>query len=283
MRERIVKIGNPKPLVGVLCEPERPVDSHIAVILLNSGVMHRIGSCRMSVKIARAISEQVGLTSVRFDSSGIGDSDARRSTGADFGQMAVAEVREVMDYLQESRGINSFILYGLCSGAFTSCQVGLVDDRVIGIAQIDGHTYATLKGQILYYLPRLLSLARWGRGLRRLLRLSNNEAVVDSGSETDDPNFEVPEFADIPERKVVAGWMSGLVAKNIHMYSIYTGREPTYFYPNQFRDCFPEVDFGELLSLEYLPDASHIISQPSSQKQVINGIVGWLARLLSER
>ena len=82
MRERVITIGQPKPLFGILCEPENYANKKIAVILLNSGVMHRVGSSRISVKIAREISEKNGLASLRFDFSGVGDSPPRRSVGS---------------------------------------------------------------------------------------------------------------------------------------------------------------------------------------------------------
>ena len=82
MREQVVMVGDELPLVGVLSEPE--VDNNptprVAVILLNSGVIHRVGSCRLSVTLARSLCEKAGLTTFRFDFSGIGDSDARRGT-----------------------------------------------------------------------------------------------------------------------------------------------------------------------------------------------------------
>jgi hypothetical protein len=283
MRERVVKIGRPKPLFGIFCEPDELVSDRVAVILLNSGVMHRVGSCRLSVKLSRAVCERAGLMSLRFDFSGIGDSEPRRVGGPDFGDREVAEVREVMDYLQETKGVDSFILYGLCSGAFISCQVGLVDDRVIGMAQIDSYCYPTIKSHILYYLPRVISVDRWANKVRRLFMPSKLRGQEGMSYGADDPNFEVPVFAEFPDRAVVAGWFAEIAKKNISLYGIYTGREPSYFYLNQFKDIFPEADFGDRLSLDYMPGASHIISQAAYQKDVVDGVVGWASRVISTR
>ena len=108
MRERAIRVGRPIPLVGVICEPVM-VDSHRpGVLIFNSGVMHHIGSCRLSVKLARSFADN-GIVSFRFDFSGIGDSGTRRGV-APFCESAPIEATEVMNYLEEKRGIKKFIL-----------------------------------------------------------------------------------------------------------------------------------------------------------------------------
>ena len=44
-----------------------------------------------------------------------------------------------------------------------------MDERVKGIAQIDGYSYATVKSYIKYYLPRITSAERWKAKLGRML------------------------------------------------------------------------------------------------------------------
>ena len=104
MRERAVRIGKPVPLVGVITEPEQMDPGRPAVIIFNSGVMHHVGACRLSVKLARAFSS-IGSVVIRFDFSGIGDSESRRGA-ASFEESAPKEAGEVMDYLEKKRGIN---------------------------------------------------------------------------------------------------------------------------------------------------------------------------------
>ena len=97
MRERVVRFGAGNGLVGILTEPE-PIRSHPdrpAIIFLNSGILHRVGSCRMHVRLAWALAE-AGYPSLRFDLSGIGDSDTRKDALA-FEQSAPLEIREAMD------------------------------------------------------------------------------------------------------------------------------------------------------------------------------------------
>lgn len=283
MRERVVRVGQHKPLCGVISEPDQAGDGNQepAVILLNSGIMHRVGSCRVSVKIARAITEQLGLSCLRFDLSGIGDSEPRRPEGLDTEQMAVQQVREAMDFLEQTRGIRSFILYGLCSGAFTSCRVGVEDSRVKAIVQIDGYCYPTWRSYAHYYIPRILSVQRWCSKLRYMLgRVCGEQVDVMGAGMRSDSNFEVPDASSTPEKAVVAAWMSALAEREVFLHCIFTGRED-YLYPNQFRDCFRGVDFSSRLSVQYLPESSHILSQSVYQQQVSSGIVAWISGLIA--
>ena len=84
MREKAVRFGKTKSLVGVVTEASNGAgrDGGPAVIMLNSGILHHVGACRLHVKLARALAP-VGYTVMRFDHSGIGDSDARRETLAE--------------------------------------------------------------------------------------------------------------------------------------------------------------------------------------------------------
>lgn len=282
IRESIVEIGVPVPLVGVLTEAGMPGDA--ALILLNSGIMHRVGSCRLSVRLARAVTQVTGVTCLRFDFSGIGDSRARRSGGVDFDQSAVEEVIEVMDFLQHSRGIKQFILYGLCSGAQIACNVAEQDARVFAVAQLDGFCYPTPKAHLKYYWQRLWSLSGWKKRLQRWLGIHSKDTdenlSVLTGAKSD---FEVPGFAQDPGKDHIARQLTALMQRGVQLHCVFTGREPYYIYHHQFRDCFNTVPFGNNLSLEYFPDASHIFTEPLYQARMIDGIVSWLEDLLPAR
>ena len=41
-------------------------------------------------------------------------------------------------------------------------------------------------------------------------------------------------------------------------------------------DMYPNVDFGARLTIDYLPHASHVLKEPSTQHQVISSILNWL-------
>lgn len=278
MRERVVLIGQPQPLVGIICEPEHPVNPKLGVILLNSGVIHRVGSCRLSVTLARNICEQAGLLCLRFDFSGIGDSEARRGT-LTAAEVAAGEVREAMDFLARDHQITHFILYGLCSGAYASYRTALQDPRVVGIAQIDGYCYLSWQSYLHHYLPRLFNLTGWRKRLNRWLGRGQLQGAAVSGIET--RFFEVPNFGDFPPREEVTAGFAQLNQRGLQLFNVFC-RSEHYNYANQFRDCFRQVPFGANLSLLYLPNASHILAEPDDQQRVVAGITTWVKGLAAK-
>lgn len=277
VRESILEIGSPAPLIGILTEAENSRRRDTALILLNSGIMHRVGSCRLSVRIARSVAVEAGLPCVRFDFSGLGDSASRRTGGVAFDQAALREVVEVMDHLKQTRGINKFILYGLCSGARIACSAAELDDRIVALVQVDGVCYPTMRSHASYYISRLCSWAGWRARAARWLKLGesteNTSGLVLTGEKK---HFEVPEFAGDPSRDKVAEQLRVLMEKDIRLHCVFTGRGPAYRYRSQYNDCFSDVDFGNNLSVDYYPNASHIFTEPLYQQQMVTGILAWL-------
>lgn len=275
MRERVISIGQANPLVGILSQPEAAALSNpaVAVILLNSGVIHRVGSCRLSVTLARAIVETAGIATLRFDFSGIGDSEARRNT-LTAAEAAVDEVLEAMDYLAREKNIKQFILYGLCSGAYASYRTALRDPRIIGIAQLDGYCYMSWQSYLHHYVPRLLSVSRVLSAFMRVFGLKKVRRGADaSGVEL--RFFEVPNFGDFPPRAEVTSGLQQLAGRGLKLFSVFC-RSEHYNYKNQFRDCFSSVKFGDNHQLVYLTQASHILAEPEDQKLVVAGIAKWV-------
>src|SRR5260370_40275597 len=75
MKEEAVLFGEKKSLVGVVTDPPTTTGNHLRppVILLNPGIVHRVGPGRIYVKIALAL-VAAGFVVLRFDFSVIGGS-----------------------------------------------------------------------------------------------------------------------------------------------------------------------------------------------------------------
>ena len=146
MREEAVLFGNGGSLVGVITEPETSENRSdgVAVILLNSGVLHHVGPGAIYVKIARLMSN-LGFTSLRFDFSGVGDSGVRVD-GVPFGKSSILEAQEAMDYLETTRGVREFILMGICSGAVASFETADADARVVGAVLMNPRSFGEKSG-----------------------------------------------------------------------------------------------------------------------------------------
>jgi pimeloyl-ACP methyl ester carboxylesterase len=132
MKEEAILFGKSRSLVGILTDP--PINNgnslSPAVILLNPGIVHRVGPGRVYVKVARALAA-IGFVVLRFDFSGIGDSGVRRDH-LPFEKSAVQEAQDAIDWLSAARGIQHFILLGGCSGARIALETACSDPRVVG-------------------------------------------------------------------------------------------------------------------------------------------------------
>jgi pimeloyl-ACP methyl ester carboxylesterase len=276
MKERVLRVGKPTPLAGVTTEPATIDPARPAVIILNSGVMHHVGSCRLSVKLARSIAAD-GTLAVRFDYSGIGDSESRRGTPS-FEEVSVTECAEVMDHLQRTRGIERFILYGLCSGADAAYNTALRDPRVVGVSQFDPYCYVTPKFYLRYYLPIVTDLRRWKSFLGRKM------AALTKGGEApaaahDRELLEITTNVRVfPPRESVAAGLRTLVGRGVRLQVNFPAG-PLYNYRAQFRDSFPEVPFDDAIEVNYYARANHIVTQPDEQAVVVRDITQWITRV----
>jgi pimeloyl-ACP methyl ester carboxylesterase len=174
MREQAVLFGRTKSLVGIVTEPNPDLrNCHLpAIVLLNAGLLHRIGPNRLYVKIARQMAS-AGFIVLRFDFSGIGDSRAR-DDDLPFDRSTICETLEAMSYLSSARDIERFILIGVCSGANVAFKAARCESRVVGTIGINGSYYdsITLEGlnqhikssiQGRYYSKHLLDFRSWWR------------------------------------------------------------------------------------------------------------------------
>lgn len=278
-REKAVRFGTTASLVGVLTEavPGTPDADRPAVLFLNSGILHRVGSCRMHVRLARALSAE-GFHCLRFDYSGIGDSDQRRDS-LSFEESAVVETREAMDYLAKAKGTKRFVLMGLCSGADMAHETALADERVAGLVMLDAWAYKTLGYKLRRYGPKLMDLGAWKNSLGIRWRqfrgtYVNRRAGVPGSAGVE---HEVPKYVRVfPPQERIAKDMERFVSRGMRMYYLWTGGLEEYNHCGQHRATFRSVRFGSLLREEHLRDADHILTGLPHQEYVVKNVVSWL-------
>lgn len=276
MIERVVKFGSVASLTGVLTEPspERALADVPPVLLINSGILHKVGSCRLYVKLARALAE-AGVASLRFDLSGLGDSDVRKDA-LSFEESAVAETQEAMDYLTRLRGWTAFQLAGLCSGADVAHMTAVVDARVVGMGSIDARTHITPAYWWHNYRPKLLKPKYWANWVR--VRIGGNKPTSWAGG-PDDPTFEVPTYVRvIPPRDELAAELRTIAARRVNMLYVFTDGLDFYNHAGQHRRAFRDVPFGSCMTECHLQGADHIITDPALQRRAIELHVQWALR-----
>jgi len=273
--EHAVTLPAPASLVGVFTEAEESERSGPAVIFLNAGLLHRVGPNRVYVRMARELVRR-GVSSLRFDLSGVGDSPPR-TDGLPLRAAALRDVSDAMAFLEATRAVSSFILIGICSGADLAFRVALADERVVGVGLIDGFVYRTARSYLYdsaSRVSRVIFPGWWrelvgsdGRLRRGLPFLSGKAAGTATGGGG----------RDIPSRDEADAGLRELARRGVNLLIVHSeGRG--YSYPQQFADVFPFVP-TDRVELDYLQGADHSFTLVANQDRLVRAAVDWTARL----
>jgi len=270
MNERPVRFGPGNGLIGVLTVPTEPVDGRPGVILLNAGLLYRVGPNRLYVEAARRLAG-MGYPCLRFDMSGVGDSELQEG-GLLYIERSTQDTVMAMDYLQATVGTERFVLMGLCTGAFSAFRAALVDDRVSGCILLDGYAYPTVRSRLRHYLPRVLEFKRWTGYLGRRLGLATSR-----GRGSDNPDDMIVFENEVVPRDRFGRELATLLGRGTDLFMVYTGLGPLAFnYERQIHDAFPDLDLDRRASIRYYANADHTFTLPGNRLRLIADVADWL-------
>jgi pimeloyl-ACP methyl ester carboxylesterase len=156
-QERPVQFGTGGNLFGIVCMPvssQNASASRHAVLFVNHGANHRIGWARMHVMLARRFSAQ-GLSSMRMDISGVGDSPARPGYLENqlYARHSQQDVSAAVDWLTAA-GHDRITVIGHCSGAHLGFYAVLRDRRIAGLVMLNLQRFFWMRGESLEVATR---------------------------------------------------------------------------------------------------------------------------------
>jgi pimeloyl-ACP methyl ester carboxylesterase len=304
IRELPVQFGPDGQLVGVLATPSdapsvqnagtaeptgtAPGRTPPTVILLNAGVIHRVGPHRLHVLLARGLAA-LGISSFRMDLSGIGDSRAVPGSMS-FRQSSVADARVAMDHLAAETGASQFILFGLCSGADNALATARVDDRVVGLVLVDPPVYSSPRSRLrelrdqVRRLGGVGAVAGWGAGVvgRRVragiarLRRAAPEPAADADP-GEGPGGEDQGGRGFPPRDEYRRQLEALLDRGVGIFSIYSGAlGDRYNHEDQLFELFPSL--RGRVDRAYFPTANHVFTERAAQAELRARVIEWVAR-----
>ncbi|MCH9693206.1 MAG: alpha/beta hydrolase [Gammaproteobacteria bacterium] len=272
MRETALNIGRETQLLGILTEPDAAdLKPHSPVILLlNSGLLGRIGPFRLHVTLARRFAE-MGFRTLRLDLSGIGDSgrhrDARNRSSQHLG-----DITTCVEYLQANYDVSRFLVMGICTGADYAHKAIVDDERIVGAVCIDGYAYPTARYLISLYWGKLFRPSSW----KTLLRLTLEKLKLRSARNKTDSNNDLLKYHwKLPPKAQTEADFQKIITKDARMLCIFTAGWP-YSYERQLADAFPAVDFGKNISLAFLENATHTFKIYEDRRNLIRTVVAWL-------
>jgi pimeloyl-ACP methyl ester carboxylesterase len=279
IREQAVLLGPRKSLVGIISAAPNPLSDAPMVVILNAGIIHRVGANRMHVPLARALAA-AGFAALRFDLSGIGDSEPRVDALSPL-EGSLADIREVIDSLESTRQVRRYVLVGLCSGADHAILYSGRDKRVVGVALLDPSVPRTRGYYQRYYFRRLLSTRSWLnllRGRNPVWRRLRSRAAPPQ-EEGGDQGTTAPSLQSAEVKAFLQNAYQGALANDNQVLALFTeGREDIHNYREQLVDAFPTLKWGTQLELDYFYDCDHTFTTEVCQKRLIEVVVNWVRK-----
>jgi hypothetical protein len=285
VNERPVRFGPTKSLSGILTEPAAGAGDRPAVLLLNAGLLHRVGPNRLYVTLARRLAA-LGLPTLRFDYSGLGESEPRRDD-LSLEESLLTEGIEAMSFLEAAGVAETFVPMGLCAGAEQSQRLAHADARVVGAVLIDGYAYRT-RG---YYLREIARHVRSARSWRRLLTSPGALPKALAPRQPTAPGPAQPDPAGVgfvrefQPRQACLEQLQAILARKVELYLLFTGggMMELYNHPGQFAATFPSLRGHARVRLDFMPLADHTFTLRREQDAVVEAIESWAReKLLAE-
>jgi pimeloyl-ACP methyl ester carboxylesterase len=266
-------------LVGILTLPP---DSHRAkdlpaVVLLNSGIVHRVGPNRIYVKIARHLAAH-GFPVLRFDFSGIGDSRVRKAS-LPFDKCSMIETQDAMDQLSESGIAKQFLLMGICSGATASLFTAQNDTRVAGVALINRDTssdeetdHVKQRSIAHYYLTNAIFNPRSWRNL--ITFKSDYRGLLKNVAGRIANRFRGPAVRPKEANPSIEGWKS-LADRGSHVLLVCSEHDYSYYSLQLSESAISELRLQDTFKIEVIWGANHTFDLLQHQQQLLDTLYRW--------
>lgn len=286
VRDEVLTFGPDGRLVGIVSHPSgrHPVARRATMspgtldpglIILNAGVLHRIGPHRLHVVLARRLAG-AGIAGLRLDLGGIGDSTASPDA-ANFRESAVADTRMAMAGMTQLFGIPRFVIFGICAGADNAIATALVDDRVAGIILVDPPTYPTRRSRLRYLYNRVAKRGKPQDVVRRGLKAAERQlqrAIARLGRRDDSPPSGGRETPPLP---IYRARLNQIVDRGVRIFAIFSGIHGAgYNHPDQLFEWFPAL--RGRIDHAYFSDANHTFTELAVQAELIDTVTRWMAK-----
>ncbi|WP_026911159.1 alpha/beta hydrolase [Patulibacter minatonensis] len=229
VRESPLRVADGGPGVfGIVSEPDGPRSHELTVVFLNAGGQRHVGPNRMWVEAARRWAAG-GVPSVRIDVGSLGDApgpDLVAHTGEELhNPTVVAQVRAALD-LVVARGLPStFMIVGLCSGAWMGFNAALGDPRVRSTVLINARAlvWSSALGDVrdARVGKRIVKRSQWKRVLRGDIERERIIEILKAIA-----NYPVGAVKSLKIRRQVTAALQRQSDAGVLVSLIFTGNEP---------------------------------------------------------
>jgi pimeloyl-ACP methyl ester carboxylesterase len=276
--EQALLLGKRESLVGIIARPSSPPpDEMPAVVILNTGIVHRVGHHRMYVSMSRKLAA-AGHVVLRFDLSGIGDSEQRNDKLSTINS-SLADIKEALDFLAANKLASRFVLIGLCSGADHAVLYAAADPRVVGLVLMDPTIPPTTRYYVHYILQRLTTLRNWASvaaGRSGLLSMLRSQLAYRLRPSRGSSGLTLETLKFSPH---LGQSYAGSVAHGVRILAAFTSISPRQTYRSQILEAFPQTAFEDSLRLEHFSHSDHLFSDRNDRSRLDQLVLDWLGAL----
>jgi pimeloyl-ACP methyl ester carboxylesterase len=291
--EEVANFGGSQSLVGILTNPPLTTlrKPSPGIIILGAGMVHRVGPNRLSVKIARVLG-QLGFTTFRFDFSGVGDSFVRKDN-LPYHKSVILEAQEAMNFVQSAKGIQRFIVLGICTGAMNSFEIARRDPRVRGICLINpaGGFDRTAKVELADYFKnrkkaesigkkKYFNPKNWWRAITGQVDYTNLKRILSFHGKS----LLLGQKRLLPNTERAFDTLYQLIQQGMNVQFVISGRDPqvkNYFGALLMDKIFTRRFTGKAL-IDVVNHADHTFTSLSSQPQLFQVIQDFVLKCSSQ-
>ena len=260
--EEPVQIGPGEGLSAIMARPETLDASRPVFVILNAGLLHRVGPFRLYVQLSRRLAEQ-GFPALRLDLSGLGYTPA--NPGVRGVESALQDADLVFSWLRSTYSLDRPVLLGSCSGADMAHRIAVADDRVRGCGFLDGYAYHNSLSTLQYYSTRLHRPDLWRKWFRSRLGHAEENAPEEE---------EVFWQSETPTLEQFRTDLGGFLSRELSLLYVYSGSVREYRYESQFFDVCPEARDGRV-TVRYYPQADHTYWRERNRVKVLDALCDW--------
>jgi pimeloyl-ACP methyl ester carboxylesterase len=268
-------VGKQHSLVGIMTQAVTTAPNlNPTVVILNTGIVHRVGHHRMFVALSRALAS-AGFNVLRFDFAGIGDSEPRADSLSPL-DSSLADLDEVLDWLERERGGSRVVLIGLCSGADHAILHAHTDHRVAALVLMDPSIPTTVRfyaQYILRHLSRLRSYLSVVFLRSGLLRMGIRDFFYGFRSK---PATRPASLEDLRFHKHLKECYREAIDGGVRILAVFTGETTRQTYREQMFDAFPDIEFGDQLKLEFFEGTDHVFTSEKDRARLYDTILDWM-------
>lgn len=279
-REETLCFGPEARLIGTITQPaDRPAlpGSQPGLILLNAGMLPRVGPHRLNVELARTAAAK-GLTAIRFDLPGLGDSGFTSSRLSHEDQTRAA-IEDAMALLAATPfAPERFLIAGLCSGADAGFQMAQNDPRIVGLFMMEPYYFPNRFSRMFRTLRRVREY-----GLRRaVIRIAQKLGIAGAPHASNESSalpLPAPEetVRQAPSPARFAHDLEVLLKRGVNIRLVYAntlmGR---YDLRHHHHHIFSRLGQPAHFAVEMVPHTDHVFTRIEARRHLIRGMAAWL-------